>query len=90
MFTFILVVFVVVFLLTCVPFFMLMFVVVVSSTIICKQVCVLHCFVFLAVVYKFNVKRYKGKAPAFRFFHFACGIHLIVIIGRLPSIRISI
>ena len=62
MFTFIIVAFVVVFLFTCFPFFMLVFVVILSSTIICKQVCLLALFShFVAFVYNFNVKRCKGK-----------------------------
>ena len=43
-----------VFLFTCLPFFfMLLFVVILSSRITCK----LHCFVFVAYVYKLNIKR---------------------------------
>ena len=38
------------FLFVCLPLFMQVFVVVLSSTIMCKQVCSLHCFVFVAFV----------------------------------------
>ena len=52
-------------------FFMLVFVVILSSTIICKQVC----FVLVASVYNFNVKQFKSKTPVFRFFSFVTSIH---------------
>ena len=45
-------------------FLISMFVVILNSTIICKQVCLLHCFVFVALVYNFNVKQWKSKTPA--------------------------
>ena len=51
-------------------FFMLVFVVILSCSIIFKQVCLLHCFVFVDFVYNFNVKRCKSKTPAPRFFIF--------------------
>ena len=40
---------------------MLAFVVILINTNICKQVCSLHCFVSVAFVYNFNVKRHKTK-----------------------------
>ena len=68
LFTFILVVFVVVYLFTRLPFFvMLVFVVISVSTIICKQACLLHCFILVAFLYDLNVKRYKCKPPLSRF-----------------------
>ena len=48
------------FLFTCLPFFMLVFFVI----LICKQYCLLDCFVFVGFVYNFNVKRYKSKTLA--------------------------
>ena len=38
--------------------------------IICKQVCLLHCFGFVDFVYNFNVKRCKTIEPVLRFFRF--------------------
>ena len=55
------VVFVVVFLFTCLPFLILVFVVILNSTIICKQFCLLYYFVFVAFVHNFNNKRYKSE-----------------------------
>ena len=57
-FTFIIVVLLVYY---CLPFFMLICVVIVSSTIACKQVCLLHCFGFVGFIYNFNIKRYESK-----------------------------
>ena len=51
-------------------FFMLMFVVILNSTIICKKVSWLYSFVFVAFVYNFNIKGCKSKTPVFRFFIF--------------------
>ena len=48
-------------------FFMLVFVVILSCSIIFKQACLLHCFFFVTFVYNFNVKRCKCKTPAPRF-----------------------
>ena len=39
-------------------------------TIICKQVCTLHCFVLVVFLYNFIVKHYKTKIPISRFPHF--------------------
>ena len=61
-----------------------MFVVILSNTIICKQVCVLHCFVFVAFVYNFIVKQCKRKTPVFRFFIFVT----ICFIFELENTRI--
>ena len=46
---------------------MLMHGVISSSTINCKQVSVLHCVVYVAFVYNFNVKRCKSKTSESRF-----------------------
>ena len=62
--------FVVVFLFTRLPFFTLVFIVILSSTIICKQICGLHCFVFIALVYNFNAKQSKNNTPVSGFFIF--------------------
>ena len=51
-----------IFLVTCLPFFMLVFVVVLRSAIICKQVYYCVC--------SFNVKRCKSETPVSRFYHF--------------------
>ena len=69
-FTLILVVLSVYFCLLVYHFFMSVFVVILSSTIICKQFCLLHCCVFVAFVYNFNVKRCKSKIPVSRFSNF--------------------
>ena len=62
MFTVILVEFVAVFLFTCLSFFMLSFIVLLLSVIICKQV---HSFVFVTFVYNCNVKRCKTEISVF-------------------------
>ena len=67
-FSFILLVFFVVFLFYRLQFFMVVFVGVILSAIICKQV---HSFVFVAFVYNFNIKRCKGKTPDSRFVSFS-------------------
>ena len=52
-----------VFLFTCLPvFFMLMFVVILSTTTICWQVCLVHCLVFVAFVYNFNGFRHLDSS----------------------------
>ena len=58
------------FMFTCLPFFMLVFIVILSHTIICKQVCLLHCFAFAVLVQNFNVKQCKGNRPVSGFFIF--------------------
>ena len=57
-------------------FFMLVFVVILSNTMICKQC---HCFVFVAFVYNFNVKQCKSKTPVLLFDNFIVGPHNILI-----------
>ena len=60
-----------VFLFTCLLFFfILVFVVILSSKIICKQGCLLHYFVFVDFVYNFHVKLRKCKALVSRFLNF--------------------
>ena len=44
-------------------FFFLVFAVILRNAIICKYVCLLHCFVFVDFPYNFNVKRCKSKTP---------------------------
>ena len=61
-----------VFLFTSLPFFMLVFVVILSSSTICKQVCLLPSFILVTFVYNFNVKQCKSNIPASRFFETAC------------------
>ena len=71
LFTFILIVLLLYFLFACLLFFlMVVFLVILNSTIICKQDCLLHCFVFVAFVYNFSVKGCKNKTPASWFFLF--------------------
>ena len=55
-----------VFLLTCLQFFYAGVRVILSSAIICKKVCLLHCFKFLAFVYNFNVNRCKTNTTVSR------------------------
>ena len=50
--------------------FMLVFVVILTNKIICKQICLLYCFVFVAFVYNLNVKQCEYKTPVSRFFIF--------------------
>ena len=50
--------------------FMMVFVVILKSTLVCKQVCLQHCFVFVVFVYNFDAKRSKCNTPVFRFFHY--------------------
>ena len=45
-------------------FFMLLFVVMLSSSVICKQVCLLQCYVFVVCVHNLKVKPCKSKTPA--------------------------
>ena len=68
LFTFILVVSFMDFCLLVYHFFMLVFVIILCSTIICKQVCSLHSYVFVAFVYNFNVNRCRSKIPTNIFF----------------------
>ena len=42
-------------------FFIMVFIVILSIMNICKQVCLLQCFVFVTCIYNFNVKRCKSK-----------------------------
>ena len=55
---------------------MLRFVVILSNTIICKQVCLLHCFIFVVFVCNYNLRHFKSKTPVSRFF-------IIVIISSI-------
>ena len=64
-------------------FFMQMFVVILSSTIICKQVCLLHCFVFVAYIYNLNVQRCKSKTPVSGFLHFHNNMYT-TFSGQIP------
>ena len=50
--------------------FMLLFVAILSSAIICKQVCLRHCFVVVAFAYNFKMKRCKTKTTQPRFCRF--------------------
>ena len=63
-FSFILVVFVVVFLFTCLPFLIMAFFVILSSMIICTTGLFFALFCVCTFVHNFNVKRCKRKAPA--------------------------
>ena len=73
LFTFILVNVVCEFFFTCLQFcLMLVFVVILSSMIICKQICLLYCFAFAVFVYNFNVKR-----TSIKIFPFPC--HYVVV-----------
>ena len=88
LFTFILVVLFVDFCILIYHFFMLVFVVILSSTIICKQVCLLNCVVFVALVYNFNVKPCQSKKhQRIWIFHFR---NYAYIIGHFnPSVQIT-
>ena len=63
---------------TCLPFFMLVFVIILSSTLICKQVCLPALFFCVAFIYKFNVKRCKSKTSVPRIFIFVTIFCIIV------------
>ena len=56
-----------IFLFTCLPFYNLMVIVILGCVIICKQV---RYLCFCGFVCNFNVKRCKGKTPVSRIFHF--------------------
>ena len=68
-------VFVGAFLFTNLPFF-----VVLNSTLMYKQVCLLHCISFVAFVYNSNVKRCKSETPVF--IRFLKNLHFICYINR--------
>ena len=75
MFTFILVVLFVYFFI----FFLNYFYGIVYGIVICKPVCLLHCFVFVAIVYNFNVKQCKSKTSL------SCFLIFVTICCKLKS-----
>ena len=71
LFTFLIVVLLVYFCLLVYHFLILVFVVILSLTLMCKQVCLQYCFVFVAFVYNFNVKQWEIKTLESKLFSFS-------------------